>query len=450
MQPIYSAHVPHIGHVTTSSALFGYTSPYGSVVPPTPLPSTPLPSTPLPLLPSYPISYTPHPPPSTSSQPHSTTTPTHTQPGVIDTSENRGLKRSNSLRRASNRAEVKPTVSVPPSPPRKDGRRSISLSSSNMPRLSAVSSLYGRPSWWAGDDDEGAPVVTNTRGDSPRKPAKRIEPQILRDISPPPLSPSGSPQGLSHTPRDPSSGGDAGEATGDDTNTSSSWVVEVSPRQSRAALPQRWRKQVRSADSSPIRTPPGSGGKNRSVSPSVARLGSSKSAVAGGRDSTPLSQRARAAKPPSKPATSGSRHRGKPGSSHRERTSSLHTAKSHPTTTTKRKKTEKPPSKQERLTQSPTASKNTAVRETRGSPPPSEPTAPTKPVTAGVSGGEGELGSVSDTTLLTGAGAEGKVTDETFVVKSPTYEDEGRPNSARKTWNNQPHKVYTILHTTPR
>ena len=507
MQPIYGTHVPHIGHVTghmighvtTSSPMMsGYVSPYGSVV------STPLPSTPLPLLPSYPtLSPTPHPPPSTppsNSQQHNMarTSPQFQSPTVSSGTASAPLKRSNSVGRGSHigssEVKVKSEVHVQAAPPRKDGRRSISLTSSDMPRLSGVSSLYGRPSWWGGDEDEEAPIVTSSGGDSPRKPAKRSEPQILRDISPP-LSPSGpaaviqqSSGGLSA----PSLRESAEEAPSDlETGPSAVWTIEVGPRRSKTALPHKLRKQPRSADSSPIRAHHrvgSGGGKTRSVSPSAAPLSSSKTAGTrgGSKDPTPLSQRVTAAKPPS----SGSKQRGRQGSSPRPRAASsgsrgptnrakhgLKQEKTETSTQSKKSKTTPVAVSAPSVSLAPTEPVSTpsvslvqtdppsvSLAQTdpvnspsvslvpTGTPPTEKPTSSHGHSSGGVSSAsERELKSQSETLLAESAVVEEKgAVDETFLVTSPTTheeEEERKPSSARKTWNSQPQQVRIPIHS---
>ena len=461
---------------TTSPLVAGYVSPYGS--------TTPLPSTPLHLLPSYPL--TSHPPPHTAH--HDRDTPSFdassssSQPQLVS---GRDLGRTTSLRNAgekegSNKTEapekrgVESRESPAPLPARRDGRRPISLSSANMPRLSEVSSLYGRPSWWVGDGEEETPVVTKAGGDSPRKPAKRSEPQILRDISPPPLGHSGSfpvQHQLSNRPTTGSREGVRGSTSDLETNPSSeAWTVETGPRRSRA-VPPRWKRHIRSADSSPIRTPtPSAGSKKRSVSPNITPVRSARhgsGASSNTRDSTPLSQRMTASKPSSTSSSSSSslpRQRPRVGTSpvrRVPRSSSLRTPRTQQQSNGKSEKRSK--SKQNRLEIVETQSSkvraeksNAAVEDTVEVKvaPSFPPIPPDSGVSSGRDGtpcdqssaaGREGLRSQSETLLpaTAAAGSSETPVDETFVVTSPTAEDEERTSSARKTWKNQPQQVHT-------
>ena len=56
-------------------------------------------------------------------------------------------------------------------------------------------------------------------------------------------------------------------------------------------------------------------------------------------------------------------------------------------------------------------------------------------------GGEGAVGSQSGGMLVASGDSE-KPVDETFVVKSPPDEEEGRTGSARKTWSSQSQQVH--------
>ena len=459
-QPIYTAHVPHIGHVTghltTSSPLVtGYVGPYGS--------PTPLPSTPLHLLPSYPL--TPHPSthhnwdaPSSSDTSFSANFVKRTEStGRAEGSY--GGSKGNSVvgcsgdmtsggQRTTGGGGGNTGVSSPA--PRSDGRRAVSLSSANMPRFSEVSSLYGSPSWWAGDNEGEAPVDTR---DSPRKPAKRSEPQILRNISPPLLAPSGSfptrPLSTRATP--------TGEDVGDlETNVSSAWTVATGPPRRSRAVPPKWRRHIRSADSSPIRTPPTGESKNRSVSPNVTPLRSSRNASgpAKAKETTPLSQRMTAGKPRSSSTSSGSKQRPRPGTSpvrRMPRSGSLRTPRTQPETG--RQEKQRGPKQEDKVKTVVVAPQSTrASRAERNSttamaledkvelsPPPRNDSS--IPSELSGAGGEGAVGSQSGGMLVASGDSE-KPVDETFVVKSPPDEEEGRTGSARKTWSSQSQQVH--------
>ena len=400
------------GHMITTGTV-GYVSPYAS--------PSPVPTTPLHLLPH------PHPP---TSHPHDQPT-TPTTDRSISPSSNR-VPSTKSSQGSWTVESGGPSSSAGVLPPRsvssrKDGRRSISLSSADMPRLSEVSRLYGRPSWWGEEGGGGGdPVVTKKDGDtpasSPRRPARRDEPQILRDVSPP-ASPSASPR-----PMAPVSASDSHryeEGGGGKASSGSAWTFEAgAPRRSRA-LPPRWRRPVRSADSSPVRT---HARKQRSVSPGSAgttQASSSKNTTAttsSGRDFTPLSQRITARRAPasgSRPATTG--RRGTTG------TSSLKPQHTKPHGDGGNKREILQVVEHSAVQQAARTRDDTVCREgEEGS--------------SHCYGREasGDLGSRSETVMTLKA-------EETFVVTSPPSDVEERPSSGRKQWNNNEVNFNNIL-----
>lgn len=366
------------GHVTPSPHLMEYMNPHGSI--PTPLPTLP-----------------PLQPPTTPVAPNtlpSTQTALPVSPGDRPTESRTDPK---SQQPVSCRSLSHGVVS-----PRKDGRRSVSLSSSDMPRLSEVSSLYGQPSWWGDNEDP----IDITKGDSSR-PAHR-EAQLLRDISPPQTRSSSVSDTLQHSSKAAMSltRGNSQREVASNEGTKSpnlAWTAEAGPSRRSRAIPPKWRRNVRSADSSPIRRPAMEG---QSASSNTTPVRMSKNTAS--KEFTPLSHRVTATKPPSGSRKTGRRISPSPVSG-RDST-----------------KQEKELPEQEKLTTPSTgkkASSNTLSEPVHGpevhvSPPPAT---------------EG-LRSCSDIAVGSRENA-----DETFVVTSPP-EDE-RPGSARKQWSHEPTQV---------
>lgn len=355
------------GHVTPSPHIMEFVNPHGSV--PTPLPTLP------------PFHY-----PSTPVTPKTTQTAVSPLPGNGPTEPRTDPKTEQPVSRNSS------SVS-----PRKDGRRSVSLSSSDMPRLSEVSSLYGLPSWWGDNEDP----IDVTRKDSSR--LAHREAQILRDISPPRPRSSSVYDTSQHSSKATVSvtRGNAQGEVGSNEGTKSPnlvWTVESGPSRRSRAIPPKWRRNVRSADSSPIRRP-GSEGQSLSSNATPVRMGKNTSS----KEFTPLSHRVTATKPPSGSRKTGKRVSPSPVRSSRE----LNSAK-----------------EQEKLTSSST--RKTASSNTPSDPVHSPEVSP-PPATEG-------LRSHSDI----GVGSRENA-DETFVVTSPP-EDE-RPGSARKQWSHEPMQV---------
>lgn len=382
------------GHVTPSPSIMEYINPHGSV--PTPLPTLP------------PLQH-----PTTPVTPNATQTAVSPSPGNGPTKPRTDPKpvSHNSLSNVS---------------PRKDGRRSVSLSSSDMPRLSEVSSLYGQPSWWGEDEDP----IDITKGDSSR-PAHH-EAQILRDISPPrprSSSVSDTSQHSSKATVSVTRGHAQRELVSNEGTKSPNlvWTVESGPSRRSRAIPPKWRRNVRSADSSPIRRP-GSGGQNLSSNTTPVRMGKNASS----KEFTPLSHRITATKPPSGSQKTGRRVSPSPVRSGRELNNST--------------KQGKELSEQEKLTSSSTrttASSNTPSDPVHN-PGVSSPSAteglrntPSDPVRSpGVSPPPATEGLRSRSDIVVGSRENA---DETFVVTSPP-EDE-RPGSARKQWSHEPMQV---------
>lgn len=378
------------GHMTPSPHIIGYMNPHGS------FPNSP---TPLPTLPPLQLPTTPVPPNTLSS----TQTTVSLSPGNRPTESRTDPKLRQSVSRGS--------VSRGSVSPRRDGRRSVSLSSSDMPRLSEVSSLYGQPTWWGDQEDV-------TKGDSSR--LAHREAQILRDISPPrqrSSSVSDTTQLSQHSSKAVVSvtRGDAQGEVAAKESSNFAWTVEPGqpPRRSRA-IPPKWRRNVRSADSSPIRRP-GSERQGLSANTTPVRNTASK-------EFTPLSHRVTATKPPSGSRKTGKRSSPSPVRSSAEQNNSA--------------KQEELISQQEKLKSenylTSHSTRNTTSSSALSAPVGGVRTSPPPPT-------EG-LRSQSDT----GVGSREKA-DETFVVKSPT-EDE-RPNSARRQWTHEPVQVrsYVLL-----
>ena len=444
VQPIYSPHVPQMschmtGHVTTPSPhAIGYTSPYGSVISPSPVPTTPL------HLLTYPQTPTPLPrnQPSTSTQPSFSPSD---QVSSTTKSKREGSSRKQESGTASNDGHSRPVTS------RKDGRRSISLSSADMPRLSEVSSLYGRPSWWGEEEKDVKSGGDDSSSSSPRKPPKH-EPQILRDISPSQIDtmPHSTTQPQSITTSSHSASHAKG-LDGDNSNfiagsesPSLAWTFEAAgPCRSRA-LPAKWQRPIRSADSSPIRRRH-TEKQHRSVSPNTPPATNNKNPPTSNNNNryfTPLSRRITAQRPPSDSRTSTS------GKKTRAMSASQPQVQRR-----KSKDSSREQNKQERLlvvkqstVQQQTPSKQTPSKQTPSKQTPSTVQRDDNIQTPGTNSSpllhhhredsEG-LRSQSETVMT----SRKKKAEETFVVTSPPSDDE-RPNSAaRKQWSNEPQQV---------
>lgn len=393
---MYSPHVPQLshmtGHVTSSPHAMGYMSPYGSVpTSPAPPPLDPLhyPTTPITV-------YTPSTP---------TTSTVLVSPG--------GCTESRTDPEFLSSGSSSHVMSL-----RKDGRRSVSLNSGDMPRLSEVSSLYGQPAWW-GDE-------VKTKGDTSR--TAHREAQILRDISPP-QSRSSSVSDCSIVSSKAVRTAAKGTVYSDlevSGSTSSAWTIETGPRQSRA-IPPKWRRHVRSADSSPIRKP---GSERRSISSNVTPVRTCKNAAVSDKNFTPLSRRVTASKPPS-----GSQKVGRKNSPSSPMTTGTESS-TKPRDCTKQKEliTKREGSKTvNRRTSSSTRKATSNVQSDPIQGPGSDNTSPPPPLPLSVG-----LSSQSET----GLGSKEKA-DETFVVTSPTEEDE-RPGSARRQWSHEPDQVRVV------
>lgn len=362
------------GHVTPSPHVMEYINLHGSV--PTPLPTLP-----------------PLQPPTTPLTPNTTQTVTPS-PGNGPTEPRTDPKTQQPVSRNS----------VSNVSPRKDGRRSVSLSSSDMPRLSEVSSLYGQPSWWGEEEDP----IDITKGDSSR--LAHREAQILRDISPPQPRSSSVSDTSQHSNKAtmPVTRGHAQRGVASSEGTKSPnlvWTVESGPSRRSRAIPPKWRRNVRSADSSPIRKP-GSGGQSLSSNTTPVRMGKNSS----GKEFTPLSHRVTATKPPSGSQKTGRKVSPSPVISSRELNNST--------------KQRKELSEQEKLTSS-------STRKTASSTTPSDPVR-----SPGVSPPPATEGLRSRSDVVVGSRENA---DETFLVTSPP-EDE-RPGSARKQWSHEPMQV---------
>ena len=186
--------------------------------------------------------------------------------------------------------------------PRKDGRRTVSLS--DAPKLSKASSLYGQPAWWG----EEEPLGMRNKSE-----ITHPEPQLLRDISPPrPRSSSDTSRSSRSSTRPSTARSTADSELQKQTHSkplersgtpSSAWTVGVGgrPRPSRTVPPKQ--RYPRSADSSPVRR---GGGGRRSMSPSIPLVTIQKGAAVM-KETTPLSRRATASKPPSGSKKTGRR-----------------------------------------------------------------------------------------------------------------------------------------------
>ena len=344
--------------------------------------------------------------------------------------------------------------------PRKDGRRSVPLSTGNTPNLSKISSLYGQPAWWGEED----PVSAGSGSERVHHAAR-----ILRDISTP-RTRSSSTSDSSQVVRASSKAtrsATSRERRSNQPELSSSpnaaWTVEVGPRRSRAIPPKL--RHVRSADSSPVRR---GGSEKQSTSPTISPVRAHKTATGSNKDFTPLSQRVTATKPPSGSRKTGRKSSPFPVSTAAKSSRPLHdqtkqgeqnsigdtpnTAQTSASPSTLNNVSDVPsdPAQPESSTASPiipppapptipppaspptppTIPPPASPPTPPTIPPPAPPTIPPPAPPPSVVG----LKSQSDVQL-----GSRKKTDQTFIVKSPT-EDE-RPNSARRQWSHEPEQV---------
>ena len=426
-QPIYSPHIQQVGHMTghvTTSAPYsvGGLSPFVS--------TSPVPTTPLHL-----VQYTSIPPHS----PLTTSTLSPGTPGTLpaNVSVSPGQPATSSTqprpeRYESESAGIGKTCRSRVVSPRKDGRRSISLSSADMPLLSEVSSLYGAPSWWGEKERETA----STRdGENTARRLRRSVPQILRDISPPRNPPFDAESNFAgkvstHTREAEKSSSQHKMAH---RRPKASWTVETGPRRSRA-LPPKLRRHVRSADSSPVRRPDSDRQAGLSgVTPVRVAKGTT---ATSSKDFTPLSQRVTASKPPS-----GSRKAGRKSSSP---VASAAEASLSGVKGRQKEKSSRPERPKVIDAQVPTSSGKTSgdvSSDTVSSRESNSTSLPVLQLHATPTSGGDSLRSQSETGMT---GVDRDTADETFVVTSPIKDE--RASSARKQWSHEPQQVHDIVY----